>query len=101
MCFVEARRKVITNPNCLLSEFNQMFKKGVNWYNTEKLLQLHEVEQRKVSKYNEIHYKAQKFNIPPGFSGTKVEVIEFEDKIEIYHKENLIITHAYNVPITI
>ena len=69
---------------------------NVNWTRW-----LHEVEQRKVSKYNEIHYKAQKFSIPPGFSGTKVEVIEYEDKIEIYHKEKLVTTHAYNVPIVI
>lgn len=27
---------------------------------------LHELEMRKVNKYNEIHYKAQKFYIPPG-----------------------------------
>ena len=36
MYFIEARHKVITNPNCSLGEFNQMFKKWVNWYNTEK-----------------------------------------------------------------
>jgi putative transposase len=60
---------------------------------------LHEVEQRKVNKYNEILYKTQKFQLPPGFSGTKVDIVEYDDKIEIYHKENLIITHAYNVPI--
>ena len=108
-----------------------MFKKWVDWYNTEKPhrslpkncppakrflevedrifrpLQaninwdrwLYEVEQRKVNKYNEIHYKSQKFHIPPGYSGTKVEVIEYEDKIELYYRERLIITHPYNVPI--
>ena len=62
---------------------------------------LHEVEERKVSKYNEIHYKTQKFRIPPGYSGIKVEVIEYEDKIEVYYKEKHVITHAYNVPIAI
>ncbi|MHA1660349.1 MAG: DDE-type integrase/transposase/recombinase [Promethearchaeota archaeon] len=56
---------------------------------------LHELSQRKVNKYNEIHYKAQLFSIPPGYSGSKVDVIEYEDKIEIYFKENLITTHPY------
>jgi len=56
---------------------------------------LHELSQRKVNKYNEIHYKSQLFNVPPGYSGSKVDVIEYEDKIEIYFKENLITTHPY------
>jgi putative transposase len=60
---------------------------------------LHEVEERKVNKYNEIHYKSQKFNVPPGYSGTKVEVIEYEDKIELYYREHLITSHPYNVTI--
>jgi len=63
-----------------------------NWW-------LHEVEQRRVTKYNEISYKSQKYRIPPGYAGTRVEVIEYEDKIEIYYREHLIISHAYNVPI--
>lgn len=127
----EARLKVKTDPNTTLTDFNQMFKNWVNWYNTEKPHRslpgnnppikrylntedrifkplkvkvnwdrwLHEVEQRKVNKYNEIHYKSQKFHVPPGYSGTKIEVIEYEDKIEIYYRERLIITHSYNVPI--
>lgn len=56
---------------------------------------LHEVSQRKVNKYNEIHYKAQLFSVPPGYSGSKIDVIEYDDKIEIYFKNNLIITHPY------
>ncbi len=84
----EARLKIKRNPEYTLTEFNQMFKKWVNWYNTEKPhrslpkscapvkrflgvedrifrplqaninwdRRLHEVEQRKVTKYNEIHY---------------------------------------------
>jgi len=129
----EARFKVKQNPTSTLSEFNQMFKEWVDWYNTEKPHRslpgncapqkrflgmndrifrplkvkvnwnrwLHEMEQRKVTKYNEIHYKSQKFHVPPGYSGTKVEVIEYEDKIEVYYRERLIITHPYNVPINI
>ena len=56
---------------------------------------LHELTQRKVNKYNEIHYKAQIFSVPPGYSGSKVNVIEYEDKIEMYFKERLITTHPY------
>lgn len=29
----------------------------------------------------------------------KVEIIEYEDKIEIYHKDQLLITHPYQVSI--
>jgi len=69
-------------------------KAKVNWDRW-----LHEIEFSNVNKYNEIHYKTQKFHVPPGYSGTKVEVIEYEDKIEIYYRERLLITHPYNVPI--
>ena len=127
----EALFKVKQNPDYSLTDFIQIFKNWVEWYNTEKPhrsmpgnnppikryfdaedrffrpLQanvnwnrwLHEIEQRKVNKYNEIHYKSQKFHIPSGYSGTRVEVIEYEDKIELYYRDQLIITHSYNVPI--
>lgn len=58
---------------------------------------LHELSQRKVNKYNEIHYKSQLFSVPPGYSGSKIDVIEYEDKIELYFKDNLIMTHPYGV----
>lgn len=80
-----------------LDSKNRVFKPlkvKVNWNRW-----LYETEWRKVNKYNEIHYKSQKFHIPPGYSGTKIEVIEYEDKIEIYYRERLIITHPYNVPL--
>lgn len=67
-------------------------KAKVNWDSW-----LHEVEQKKVNKYHEIHCKSQKFHIPPSYSGTKIEVIEYEDKIEIYYREHLLIIHPYNV----
>jgi transposase InsO family protein len=127
----EARFIIKQHTNYTLTDFNQLFKDWVDWYNTKKPhrslpgnsppikrfldtenrifrpLQakvnwkrwLHEIEQRKVNKYNEIHYKTQKFHIPPGYSGTRVEVIEYEEKIEIYYRDNLIMTHSYNVPI--
>lgn len=127
----EARFKVNQNPDYSLTDFNQLFKNWVDWYNTEKShrslpgnnppikryfntedrifrpLQanvnwkrwLHEIEQRKVNKYNEIYYKTQKYHVPPGYSGTRVEVIEYEDKIELYYRDHLIMTHSYNIPI--
>lgn len=56
------------------------------------------MEQIEVNKYNEIHFKSQKFHIPAGYSGTKIEVIEYEDKIEKYYNECLFINHPYNIP---
>lgn len=32
----EARFKVKNNPSCTLTDFNQMLKEWVDWYNTEK-----------------------------------------------------------------
>lgn len=58
---------------------------------------LHNSDERKVTKYNTISYKAQNFEIPPGYSLSKVIVIEYEDKLEIYHKDRLLITHPYSV----
>ncbi len=58
---------------------------------------IHEMEQRKVSKYNTISYKKQSFDIPPGYMRAKVDIIEYEDKIEIYHKNKLLITHPYQI----
>jgi len=64
----------------------------VNW---DKWLQ--ETQQRKVTKYNTISYKSQEFKIPPGYVRAKVDVIEYEEKLEIYHNDQLLIIHPYNV----
>ena len=69
-------------------------KAQINWKRW-----LHEVADRKVSKYNEISYKAQKFEVPPGYAGTRVDVIEYEDKIELYYGDNLLISHPYHVKV--
>jgi len=129
MFLIEARHSVKKNPQYTLADFNQTFKKWVNWYNTKKPhrslpnrgypaknffeiedrifrpLQvevnwdkwIYELSQRKVNKYNQISYKSQKFDIPPGYSGSKINVIEHEDKIEIYFKEKLLISHPYKI----
>lgn len=64
----------------------------VNW---DKWLQ--ETQQRKVTKYNTISYKSQEFEIPPGYVRAKVDVIEYEEKLEIYYNDQLLIVHPYNV----
>jgi len=69
---------------------------NVNW---DKWL--NELAQRKVNKYNEILYKSQTFKVPPGYSGLRIDAIEYEDKIELYFKDSLLITHPYNVPINL
>ena len=61
---------------------------------------LHEMSQRKVDKINQISYKAQKFEVPPGHSGSKIEVIEYDGKLELYFKDKCLITHPYNVEIS-
>jgi len=67
-------------------------KININWNRW-----LSEAARRKVNKYNEISYKSQKFMIPQGYTGLKIDVIEYDDKIEIYHRDKLLITHAYHV----
>jgi len=56
---------------------------------------LNEMARRKVSKYNQISYKAQNFDVPSGYTLSKVNVIEYEDKLEIYFKDALLTTHPY------
>lgn len=60
---------------------------------------LHEMSQRKVDKTNQISYKAQKFEVPPGYSGSKIDIIECEGKLELYFKDKFLITHPYRVEI--
>ena len=129
MFLVEARNQVKNESNSSLADFNQKFKKWVDWYNNEKthrsLLNngppakiffdpknrffrplkakvnwnrwLYDLAQRKVNKYNEISYKSQKFSVPPGYSGLRIDIIEHENTIDLYYKENSIFTHSYNV----
>lgn len=61
---------------------------------------LHELSQRKVNKYNQISYKSQAFDVPPGYSGSKIDVLEYENKLELYSKDKLLITHPYQILIT-
>ena len=36
---------------------------------------------------------------PPGYVGTRVGVLEYEDKLGIYRPENLLIEHPYPISI--
>ncbi|MHA1671932.1 MAG: hypothetical protein ACTSV5_15380 [Promethearchaeota archaeon] len=60
---------------------------------------LSEISQRKDNKYNKISYKSQKFMVPSGYFGSRIDIIEQEDKIELYFKDKLLIIHPYNVPL--
>ena len=44
----------------------RLIKVKVNWNRW-----LYDLAQRKVNKYNEISYKAQKYSVPPGYSGLR------------------------------
>lgn len=52
--------------------------------------------QRKVTKYNTISYKAQNIQLPTGYMGCNVDLLELDERIEIYHQEKLICTHSRN-----
>lgn len=75
--------------------FYNPLQTDVNWD-----MWIHESANRKVRKTNDVSYKAQLFKIPPGHIHQRVDVIEFEDRIEIYSKEGqLLATHSYTVDI--
>ena len=70
-------------------------KTEVNWD-----LWINDSTERKVRKTNEISYKGQLFKMPVGHIHQRIDVIEFEDRIELYSKEGqLIITHPYIVDV--
>ena len=85
-----------TTPDKLYFELpNRVFRPLTVKVKWDKWLQ--ESDQRKVTKYNTISYKGQKFDVPPGYMRAKLDVIEYEDKLEIYHDDKLLITHMYDV----
>ena len=57
---------------------------------------LGEVNTRKVTKYNEIKYKGVLFKIPAGYSGMRVDLIEFDENLDIYYLDQKLCTH--NLP---
>jgi len=51
---------------------------------------IHTYVQRKVTKYNRLSYKGEKIDIPPGYAGCRLDLLELEDMIEIYfHEDNV------------
>jgi transposase InsO family protein len=51
---------------------------------------------RVVTKYNAIAYKKETIQLPPGYMKCRVDVVEGEHAIEVYHKELRIATHEIN-----
>jgi hypothetical protein len=76
--FVNAEGRV-NRPLQVIVDWNQ-------WVNAHLL--------RKVTKYNIISFKGEPLAVPPGYAGCKVEVVELEAAIEIYHHDNLLVSHA-------
>jgi transposase InsO family protein len=60
----------------------------VNW---DRWLQI--LARRKVTKCNQISYKAHHYDIPPGYSGSRIELIEHGDRIDFYWKDQLLTSH--------
>jgi len=52
---------------------------------------------RKVNKYNEISYKTQRIQLPPGYMGSQVGLLDMGNSIEIFHQDQLIMTHTPTV----
>ncbi len=78
---------------------NRVFKPLQATVNWDKWL--YQVTQRKVNKCNQISYKGQNFDVPPGYARLKIEVFELEDKLELYYKDKLLITRSYTAAITL
>ena len=49
--------------------------------------------QRKVTKYNTVSYKGEKIDIPPGYAGCRLDLLELEAIIEFYHHEEIVGTY--------
>ena len=49
--------------------------------------------QRKVTKYNTISFKTIPVALPPGYAGCTVDLLELDDRVEVYHHDNLVCTH--------
>jgi putative transposase len=49
--------------------------------------------QRRVTKYNTASFKGLPIAVPPGYAGCTVDLLELEDRVEVYHHEILVCTH--------
>lgn len=54
---------------------------------------LGEFNSRKVTKYNEIKYKGHQFDVPSGYSGLRINLIEFDGTLEIYYHDQKLCAH--------
>jgi len=57
---------------------------------------LQSITSRKVTKYNTVSYKRETIQLPPGYMGCRVDVIERENVIEVHYKSKCIVTHEIN-----
>ncbi len=48
---------------------------------------------RKVNKTNFISYEGAQLAVPPGYFGMNIDVVRYQDRIELYSHEDLLITH--------
>lgn len=49
--------------------------------------------QRKVTKYNQISFNGNSIDIPSGYAGCTVDLLELSDVIEVYHRDQLVLSH--------
>ncbi len=49
---------------------------------------------RKVTKYNNISYKKETIQLPPGYMGCKVTLMDCDGKIEVYFKDCCLASHV-------
>ena len=63
-------------------------EKTINWDRW-----MAEMFTRKVIKTNFISYEGAQLAVPPGYSGLKIDVFHYQDRIELYSQNKLLITH--------
>ncbi len=54
------------------------------------------IASRKVTKYNTVAYKKETIQLPPGYMGCKVDVIDREHALDVQYKGTCITTHEIN-----
>jgi len=54
-------------------------------------------DKRKISKYNTISYKKEVVQIPEGYAGCIVEVLEVDDKLEVYYEDKCLMTYTIDM----
>ena len=84
-----------TNPADIFINHHDRIYRPLN-HNIHWERWLGEFNRRKVSKYNDIKYKSISFKVPPGYSGLRVDLIELDNKVEIFYQDQSLCIH--NLP---